>query len=100
MGRRGQAAPDAVAKAGRAALARALVDAHGARVNVQAARVGFTALHLAAYEGHAAVVRALMERGADPTLVNKFGDTALRLAATRGKVAVVDIIREMWNPQR
>ena len=68
------------AKAGRADLVEALVDAHGAGVNVQAERSSFTALHLSTYEGREGVVRALLARGASAALLNKYGETALAQA--------------------
>ena len=71
------------AEAGRTALVVALVDAHGAGVNVQAERSCFTALHLSAYEGREEVVAALLARGADMTLLNKFGETPLKNAEER-----------------
>jgi hypothetical protein len=71
------------AKLGKAALVAALIDEHGAGVNVQAPRSAFTALHLAVFEGHAATVEALLARGADTTLVNKWGESVRKIATDK-----------------
>jgi hypothetical protein len=71
------------AKLGKTALVVALIDQHGAGVNVQAPRSAFTALHLAAFEGHAAAAEALLARGADTALVNKWGESVRKIAADK-----------------
>jgi len=48
---------------------------------------GKTALHAAAENGWPLVVRHLLERGADPTIKDAYGDTALDLAARDGGAA-------------
>lgn len=50
---------------------------------------GDTLLMLAAYHGHAEVVRALLEAGADPQLANDRGQTPLAGAAFKGSLDVV-----------
>ena len=50
---------------------------------------GSTALHLAAKEGHAGVVVALLEAGADINARDGAGNTALCLASEAGHVGVV-----------
>lgn len=63
------------------------------------ARWGFgeaemTAMHLAAWEGHADMVRVLLEAGADPTIHDKEHDSdVLGWAEYAGKVEVVRILR-------
>jgi uncharacterized protein len=59
-------------------LARLLLDA-GAAVNGQG-KGGFTALHTAAQNGDADLVRELLDRGADPTLSTTAGKTPIDLA--------------------
>ena len=56
---------------------RALLDA-GAEVNVQAAN-GDSPLHDAAENGHASVVRLLLDRGALATLFDGKGQTAVQV---------------------
>ena len=50
---------------------------------------GNTLLMLAAYHGHAALVTALLERGADPGRTNDRGQTPLAGAVFKGETAVV-----------
>jgi len=53
---------------------------------------GNTALHMAAANGHAAVVRLLLAAGADPEAVNKDGNTPLHWAASNGKEETVQAL--------
>ncbi len=70
---------------------------HGADPN---ARWGFgdsemTAMHLAAWEGHADMVRLLLDAGADPKIHDKEHDSdVLGWAQYAGKVEVVHILQE------
>ncbi len=56
---------------------------------------GRTALHNAAYGGHAAVVRALLEHetSSNWTAVDKDGNTPLRAAEKKGRTLVVDLLK-------
>jgi len=56
------------------------------------AHEGRTALHYAASNGHEAIVRLLLERGADPEGGSHGHHTALRAAAENGHVAVVKLL--------
>ena len=78
-------------KCGKTSLVSALLTA-GAGVNVQAARSAQTALHLAAYDGHTSSASILLGAGADPDLVNKWGETPRGLAVSRGHRSVSDLI--------
>ena len=66
--------------------------AKGATVNVQN-RTGETALMYAAWRGHSAIVKLLLENRADVTLKNRQGDTALMLAESRGHHDVVRMLQ-------
>ena len=59
----------------------ALSDAHGDAIHMHRAD-GWTALHLAAFYGHADAVRLLLDRGAPPAALsrNSTGNTALHAA--------------------
>jgi hypothetical protein len=50
---------------------------------------GTPGIHLAAWRGHEAVVRLLLDRGADVDAKDEYGWTALRKVAVRGREAVV-----------
>ncbi|MEV4574259.1 ankyrin repeat domain-containing protein [Nonomuraea jabiensis] len=53
---------------------------------------GWTALHWAASNGHAATAKALIEAGAEVDAANESGDTPLTLAARRGALGVVQVL--------
>lgn len=55
---------------------------------------GLNALHLASKEGHAEVVRELIERGAKPNTATKKGNTALHIASLAGQFEVVKLLLE------
>lgn len=72
------------AKLGRKACTEALIDVHGANVNQQSPISLFSPVLLAAYNGNPNCTKALLKRGADPTLKNKYNEDALA-AARQGK---------------
>ncbi len=61
-----------------------LIDA-GANVNATETTEGFTALMTAAAVGEVDVVKLLLQRGADPSIVDEDNDTAKNHAVTAGK---------------
>ena len=51
-------------------------------------------MHYAAWNGHLAIAKRLLEGGADPTLRTKAGKTALDWAREEGKSDVVALLSE------
>ena len=70
-------------RSGSVELVRLLLDA-GAEINQQA-EFAEAPIHVAAEEGHAAVLELLLARGADARLVSTSGGTALETAQTAGE---------------
>ncbi|EHR61129.1 ankyrin repeat domain-containing protein [Saccharomonospora cyanea] len=66
---------------------------HGLPVDV-ADPAGNTLLMLAAYHGHAATVRVLLERGADPDRRNARDQSPIAGALFKGEDEVVAVLRE------
>ncbi|XP_035263897.1 ankyrin repeat domain-containing protein 50 [Anguilla anguilla] len=77
---------------GHAAAARLLLDAGGAAVDLACRREGATALCIAAQEGHADLVAALLERGADPRHADRHGRTPVKVAGKRGHARIVRLL--------
>ena len=82
------------AKHGRLGAVLALLGEHGADVNKKADRSGYTALLVAAYDGQEDIVRALLARGADPLLPNKWGETAISSTERAGRGAILALLRD------
>ncbi|KAA8886252.1 glutaminase A [Nocardia colli] len=55
---------------------------------------GRTALHLAAAEGHTAIVRFLLDRGAQVSALDRWGGTPLSDAERGGYATIVDLLRQ------
>lgn len=53
-----------------------------------------TPLLLASYRGHKAIVKLLLEQGADVNATNRFGMTPLHWASMEGKVDIVELLLE------
>jgi ankyrin repeat protein len=85
-------APPHSADLGHADVASALLDGGDAALVNAAADNGWTALHFAAWRGHAAMVRLLLARGADQRRANARGFTAAHKAAERGHAAVAALL--------
>lgn len=64
----------------------------GADVNLTDTTEGFTALMMAAAEGHLDVVKLLMKSGADPLVVDVDGDTAFSFAMQRRQNEVIQFM--------
>lgn len=65
---------------------------HGAPVNEVDAGEHWSALMYAAAEGQHDIVKALLAKGADPTLLDDDGDTAQSFALQRGHAAVANAL--------
>ena len=79
--------------AGDLARVTVLIEA-GAALDARDPATGATALSLAAGAGHAAVVKHLLERGADVQALNRDGSTALHAAAYLGRHGVAALLLE------
>ncbi|VDO97194.1 unnamed protein product [Soboliphyme baturini] len=55
--------------------------------------MGYTPLHQAAQQGHAIIVKLLLEYGASPNVVNSAGQTPLAIAQKLGYISVVETLR-------
>jgi ankyrin repeat protein len=64
----------------------------GAEVNIQGETEGFTALMMAASEGHIEVVRVLLLNGASVGIFDRDGDTASKFAQEKGHPAVLKLL--------
>lgn len=58
---------------------------------------GFTALHLAAQNGHNQCCRELLKRGASPNICNNYGDTPLHTACRYGHAGVLRILLSAYS---
>jgi hypothetical protein len=77
-------------------IAVMLID-HGSAVDATTATGGLTSLHIAAMLGDAAVVKALLAKGAHPDVKATDGTTALTTAARLGEVRVVLALLAHYN---
>ena len=68
-----------------------LLDA-GANINAQDGG-GWTPIHLAAHGGSLSLVRTLLARGADPSIVNHDGDSPLDTALKQGHAEIAEVLR-------
>ncbi|KAI0281734.1 hypothetical protein BC826DRAFT_1068017 [Russula brevipes] len=57
-------------------------------------------MHLAARNGYAKIVELLLERGADPDLLNDEGRTPYQLSLGKGRQKVADLIRGFGQAER
>ncbi|USE37831.1 ankyrin repeat domain-containing protein [Endozoicomonas sp. SCSIO W0465] len=77
---------------GNLAFVRSRLLKGGGSVNGVVNNNGFTALMLAAVSGQLAVVKLLIDKGAEVSAVNNNGFTTLMLAARSGQLAVVKLL--------
>lgn len=73
-------------------VVRAVLQCHPDLISFQDESTGNSALHMAAANGHEAVVKLLLSQGASVRLENKAGNTPLHWAASNGKQHIVEIL--------
>jgi hypothetical protein len=83
----------AAAEYGHSEVVRLLVQQMKIDIN-QVSSGGATALLFAAHDGNLAVVRCLLELGAEVGAVNKFGDTTLLTSALAGRYSTTQFLLE------
>ena len=77
---------------GRSRCVSALLGELGAEPDVATVGKQETALHLAAFHGHAAAVSELLQAGADTSLQNDYGETAEQAALAARKPQCASLI--------
>ena len=95
----GNTALHLAAEKGLRGVCKVLLDA-GADINQRNSSVGWAAVHYAAYEGHADVLRMLIAHGAIPDLQDKSGDTPETFATEWQNAECVAILREATAARR
>lgn len=70
------------------------LEAHEIDIHVQLNKYGWTPLHAAAFKGNIALVRYLMEKGADKDYENSSGMSAKMLAVDAGHTGVVEMMNQ------
>lgn len=83
----------------RPAIVRLLI-AHGSPVDGRGSPAGHTPLHEAAFNGDVALVRLLLERGADRSVRTAEGDTPLDIATKNKRAEVVRLLGGGPSPRR
>ena len=73
---------------------KAVVEKGAEGINARGSKDGCTALHVAAGDGHTAVVEKLLEKGAEVNVPDNKGRTPLHVAASNGHTAVVEKLLE------
>jgi ankyrin repeat protein len=62
--------------------------------NINCLSTGFTPLNLASAKNLPEITKALLENGADPNLLDKFGKTALKVAEAKNYTAVIKVLNK------
>eukprot|EP00048_Salpingoeca_helianthica_P016025 m.230051 g.230051 ORF g.230051 m.230051 type:complete len:229 (-) comp17899_c0_seq1:30-716(-) len=70
-----------------------LLRSHGAKIDVPDQSNKYTALMLAALNGHKAMVEYLLDEGSDPALTDGNDRTAMKLARDNGYTEVADLLQ-------
>ena len=58
----------------------------------------WTSLHIAAYQGNLALVKYLLENGANSSTINRSGYTPLMLAESRSHEEIVELLLKLQSP--
>ena len=95
----GNTALHLAAEKGLRGVCKVLLDA-GADINQRNSSVGWAAVHYAAYEGHADVLRMLIAHGARADIVDKAGDTAEAYAREWDNEECLRVLQEALGKSR
>ncbi|XP_036397225.1 ankyrin repeat domain-containing protein 50-like [Megalops cyprinoides] len=90
--REGRPPLHSVAWRGHGVAACLLLESKGVDVNLACTQQGATALCIAAQEGHTDLVAVLLEKGADPEHVDRYGRSPVKVAAKMGHVGIVRLL--------
>ncbi|XP_017276709.1 ankyrin repeat domain-containing protein 50 [Kryptolebias marmoratus] len=80
-----------VAWTGHTKVGHRLLEATGVNIDL-ACHQGATALSIAAQEGHANIVKMLLEKGANPNHIDKYGRSLVKVAGKHGHFNIVGIL--------
>ncbi|XP_056145493.1 ankyrin repeat domain-containing protein 50 [Lampris incognitus] len=81
-----------VAWRGHAEVGQILLEAKGITVDLACCQQGATALSIAAQEGHTNIVAMLLEKGANPDHMDKYGRRPVKVAGKRGHFPIVRLL--------
>lgn len=81
-----------VAWRGHVEVGRLLLVAKGIKVDLACRQQGATALSIAAQEGHTNIVAMLLEKGANPDHMDKYGRSPVKVAGKRGHFTIVRLL--------
>ncbi|KAM4608235.1 uncharacterized protein ankrd50l isoform 2-T2 [Polymixia lowei] len=81
-----------VAWRGHVEVGQLLLEAKGINVDLACRQQGATALSIAAQEEHANIVAMLLERGANPDHMDKYGRSPVKVAGKRGHFNIVRLL--------
>ncbi|XP_062861971.1 ankyrin repeat domain-containing protein 50 [Trichomycterus rosablanca] len=81
-----------VAWRGHVGAGKLLLKARGIKIDLACKTQGATALSIAAQEGHTEIVAMLMEKGAKPDLVDRYGRSPVKVAGKKGYFSIVRLL--------
>lgn len=80
-----------VAWTGHDKVGHRLLEASGVNIDL-ACHQGATALSIAAQEGHVNIVKMLLQKGANPNHIDKYGRSPVKVAGRHGHVTIVQLL--------